>query len=143
MAAGGDVSALIRGHQLRPRPSRLLTEVRSYLPGIFDGDLCAVVADTGGAGRCRAASQELVERMGRGRTIFLDFEMDELGDDRLWYECRHYPLPRWTRCYWRAFDDIADTGHVVAEIDGYYVDLTAQQFRRRLPFPMLVPVGTP
>ena len=137
------MSALIRGHQLRPRPSRLLSEVRRYLPGIFDGDLCAVVADTGGAGLCRAASQELIERMGRGRTIYLDFIGGEVGPDAAFLFGRQRPLPKWTRCYWRGMDDIADYGHVVAEIDGYYVDLTAQQFRRRLPFPMLVPVGTP
>lgn len=137
------MSALILGHQRRVRRSRLLSEVRRYLPGIFDGDLCAVVADTGGAGLCRDASEELVERMGRGRTVFFDFEQNEMGDDRRWYECWHHPLPLWTRRYWRAFDDISDVAHVVAEIDGYYVDLTAQQFRRRLPFPMLVPVGTP
>lgn len=127
----------------RTSRARLLREVRSHLPGIFDGDLCAVVADTGGAGLCRHASSELVERMGRGRLVYFDFELDLAGcdDDDLWYHGQRWPIPRWTRRYWRALDDIADTGHVVAEVDGWYVDLTAQQFRRRLPFPMLVPVG--
>lgn len=126
------------------RADRVLRRVRRVLPGLLDGGLLDVVADTGGAGLCRDASADLVAAVGRGRLVYFDFETNYASEERDGRDVGPmFPLPRWTRRYWRAFDAIADSGHVVAEIDGFYVDVTARQFRRRLPFPMIVPVATP
>jgi PAS domain-containing protein len=116
--------------------------VEPHLDRIFDGGLRALVEDDDAcAGFCRNASRELVERVGRGDLLYLDFVYGYCRPDgaRGMVEDAD-PLPTWTRCYQWGHPE-HDSGHVVAVIDGVIVDLTARQFRRDLPFPMFVDVS--
>lgn len=114
--------------------------VEPHLDHIFDGGLRGLVEDTGGAGLCREASEELIARVGRGHVLYLDFEdrYSEMHGPGCGLMGRWAPLPAWASVYDPEHPDCPDSAHVVAVIDGIVVDLTARQFRADLPFPMLL-----
>lgn len=115
-------------------------EVEQKLSSLLGGRLLDAVANTGAAGLCWDVSKELVERLGRGRLLYLDFptRTARLADLISGYRRldEYAPWPAWAEDY--ISNDMHDLGHCVAVVDGYVVDLTAKQFGGHLPFPMVV-----
>ena len=105
--------------------------VRGAFPQILDGTLVDVVNDWGGYGMCTYATRDLIKALGLNYLeshVWLCLEVRYGGPPRP----GRFRIPD-------AYPQVeAPMGeHCIALIDGWVVDLTAQQYDESLPFPYI------
>lgn len=120
----------------------LEAQVQRAIPVLLGGDLPDIIEDTGGWGLCHHASKALVEHVGRGvlfaMSIQTGFCWFEAVDETL--RSRRLRLTQVFPAFVARYEGHLDIGHYVAVIDGHFVDLTARQFCRALPYPLIHPI---